>query len=489
MQGSKINSMLTIEYMCNEKENQYYERKSAKKDIKELANYVAGFANASGGTLAIGIADNGKVEGFEDCKEKYNKVLKITSCDYLKTVPKYENETIEVINYKGNKDKILLIHINPSMNTLIRNAKDEVYLRQGDSTNKLSAEQVKIIESDRHEISFEEQLNVRTSINDIDLDMVEIYKSAIGANERELLDILRARRFLIKDEMSQKEFLTNAGTLLFAKDPSLFFPTARIRVIKFEGKEMQTGADLNIVKDKTFALPLYKQIKEAQKFVDTQLREFTHLGTNGEFVTVPEYPKFAWEEGITNAITHRNYAISGEHTKIFIYDDRMEMLSPGDLPGIVTVKNIKEKRYARNPIISRTLTELGVVRELNEGVSRIYREMSDLFLEDPIYIEEKGISLKLILKNNIVMRSKRKNELLLKDTKINVQWTNLNAMEQRVLQIIFDKGEVMPTAICDIIDRDKRTVQRVLKSLVDKGLIEWFGTSIKDPKKIYRIKN
>ena len=55
-------------------------------------------------------------------------------------------------------------------------------------------------------------------------------------------------------------------------------------------------------------------------------------------------------------MTHRNYAISGEHTKIFIYDDRMEIMSPGDLPGIVTINNIKEKRYARNPIISRTLT-------------------------------------------------------------------------------------------------------------------------------------
>ena len=193
--------------------------------------------------------------------------------------------------------------------------------------------------------------------------------------------------------------------------------------------------------------------------------------------------------GITNAVAHRHYGISGEHTKIFIYDDRMEILSPGDLPGIVTIKNIKEKRYARNPIISRTLTELGVVKELNEGVSRIYREMSEFFLEDPIYIEEKGISLKLILKNNIVMRSKRKNELLLKDTKINLKWNNLNSMEQKVLQIIFDKGDVMPIQICEIIDRDKRTVQRVLKSLVDNDLIEWFGTSIKDPKKVYRIKN
>ena len=296
MEGSKINSILTIEYMCNEKENQFFDRKSAKKDIKELANHIAGFANASGGTLVIGISDDGKIEGFEECPEKYNKFLKITSGDYLKTMPKFENETINIINYKGNKDKILLIHISPSINTLIRNVKDEVYLRQGDSTNKLSSEQVKIIELDRHEISFEEQLNTRSSIDDIDLDMVEIYKNAISANEQDLLDILRARRFLIKDDITRKECLTNAGTLLFAKDPSLFFPTARVRVIKFEGKEMQTGADLNIVKDKTFAMPLYKQIKESQKFVDTQLREFTHLGTDGEFVTVPEYPKFAWEE-------------------------------------------------------------------------------------------------------------------------------------------------------------------------------------------------
>lgn len=488
MIGSKINSILSIEYMCNERENQFFDRKSAKKDIKELANHIAGFANASGGTLVIGISDSGVIEGFEDCVEKYNKLLKVTSGDYLKTIPKYENETLEVTNYKGNVDKILLIHISPSINTLIRNVKDEVYLRQGDSTNKLSSEQVKIIEMDRHEISFEEQINIRTSVDDIDLDMVEIYKSAIGATEKDLLDVLRARRFLINDDIVKKEFLTNAGTLLFAKDPSLFFPTARLRVIKFEGKEMQTGADLNIVKDKTFALPLYKQIKETQKFVDTQLREFTHLGTSGGFVTVPEYPKFAWEEGITNAVTHRNYGISGEHTKIFIYDDRMEIMSPGDLPGIVTINNIKEKRYARNPIISRTLTELGVVKELNEGVARIYREMSEFFLEDPTYIEEKGISLKLILKNNIVMRSKRKTESLLKDTFINSKWNSLNKLEQKVLQIIFDKGDVSTGEVSNLIGRDRKTAQRVLKKLIDNGLIEWFGTSIKDPQKVYRIK-
>ena len=79
--------------------------------------------------------------------------------------------------------------------------------------------------------------------------------------------------------------------------------------------------------------------------------------------------------------------------------------------------------------------------------------------------------------------------MLLKNTKINSVWDNLNAIEQKVLQIIFDKGDVRPIEICELINRDKRTVQRVLKSLVENNLIEWFGTSIKDPKKVYRIKN
>lgn len=166
----------------------------------------------------------------------------------------------------------------------------------------------------------------------------------------------------------------------------------------------------------------------------------------------------------------------------------MEILSPGDLPNVITIDNIREKRYARNPIISRTLTELGLVKELNEGVSRIYREMSEFFLEDPIYTEEKGLSLRLTLKNNVIMRSKRNNENLLKDGKINQKWDELNVMEQKIMQMLFDKGESKTSKIAEFIDRDRKTAQRLLKKLCDDNLIEWIGTSNKDPRKVYRIK-
>lgn len=486
MIGSKINSILTLQYICKEKENQFFDRKSNRKLVREISEHISGFANASGGTIIIGVSDDGKIEGFQDCPDKYNEFLKATSTDYLKVIPKYENETIDVINSKGNKDKILLIHIQPSPNILIRTVKDEVFLRQGDSTNKLNSEQIKILEYDRHEISFEDQINFKSSISDVDIETVKIYKESIMADNVDEIDLLRARRFIIKE--NGEEHLTNAGVLLFCKDPSIFFPTARIRVIKFEGTKMQTGENLNIIKEQVFSYPLYKLIKESQKFVDTQLREFTHLDKNGNFIKVPEYPKFAWQEGITNAVTHRNYAISGEHIKILIYDDRMEIISPGNLPGFVTVQNIRCERYARNPQISRVLTDMGLVKELNEGVQRIYNEMQQFFLEEPEYIETGKFLLKLTLKNNIIMRNKRYEEKLLLENNISKEWNNLSIMEQGIIQFIYDKGNVTTKEIEYYINRSRPTANRILNKLEEKDLIEWIGSSKTDPKRFYRIK-
>ncbi len=104
----------------------------------------------------------------------------------------------------------------------------------------------------------------------------------------------------------------------------------------------------------------------------TQLREFQYLDENGEFKIIPEYPEFAWFEGIINAVTHRNYSLYGDHIRIKMFDDRLEIESPGKLPNIVTIKNIKHERFSRNPRLARTLTEFGWVREMNEGVKRIY---------------------------------------------------------------------------------------------------------------------
>lgn len=234
---------------------------------------------------------------------------------------------------------------------------------------------------------------------------------------------------------------------------------------------------MNIVKDRTFDKCLYKTLEEARDFINSQLREFTHLNQKGIFETVPEYPEFAWYEWLVNAATHRDYSNTGEYITVKLFDDRLEILSPGKLSGFITLENMKTERYSRNPQIARVLTEFGIVRELNEGVKRIYSEMQRFYLKDPIYSEPNQHSVLLVLDNNIVMRSKRKTETMLKNSEIEQKWEQLNYQERQVLQAIYDKGEITAEEVQTIIKRGRTTAVKLLNRLVDYDIIVWTGTT------------
>ncbi|NGK84385.1 ATP-dependent DNA helicase RecG, partial [Staphylococcus aureus] len=107
------------------------------------------------------------------------------------------------------------------------------------------------------------------------------------------------------------------------------------------------------------------------------------------------------------SIVHRRYDNQGDHIRIKMFDDRLEISSPGALPASVTLENIKEERYSRNPKLAAALTQYKWVRESNEGVGRIFDEMKQYFLDDPVYSEPNNSSVQLALKNNIIARKKR----------------------------------------------------------------------------------
>ena len=485
MSLSKFNLSLTMDYLCNSPENLYLDRKRAKISLQDLANEIASFANANGGLLIVGITDDGVVEGFNTYgTNKLNECQKVVT-GYLTPSPVYECEIIDVKNNKGEADKILVFHIDSTMNYIVRNNKDEVYCRQGDSSIKLTSDQIRSLEYDRKERDFEAEIIMDSTIDDIDLEMVELYKKKIGTN-LSVDKVLKARGFL--REKQGELHLTKAGMLLFGKNPSIYLPSARVRVLKFEGTNFQVGTEMNIVKDKTFDSCLYRTIEEARIFIQSQLREFTHLNQDGIFETVPEYPEFAWYEGLVNAVTHRDYSNSGEHITIKLFDDRLEICSPGKLGGFVTIDTMMSKRYSRNPQIARVLNELGIVRELNEGVKRIYSEMKRFFLKEPIYSEPDKNSVLLVLDNNIVMRSRRKEESMLKVNTIQEEWENLNYLERTILTTIFDKGEISSEETSRIIERSKPTAVKLLNKLMDLKLIEWTGTSKSDTQGRYIIK-
>lgn len=485
MSLSKINSRINLEYLTKEKENLYFDRKRAKISIQELANEIASFANSNGGIIVVGITDDGKIEGFNPYgKDKLNEFQKVVT-NYLKNTPNYRIELIDIKNEKGENDNILIFHIEPELNYVIRNNKDEVYSRQGDSSIKLNSNQIRSLEYDRKERDFEAEIILDSSMDDIDIEILEIYKKKIDTNLPNE-EVLKARGFL--RERNGKYYLTKAGMLLFGKNPSIYLPSARVRVLKFEGSEFKVGTEMNIIKDRTFDKCLYRILEQAREFINSQLREFTHLNPEGVFETVPEYPEFAWYEGLVNAVCHRDYSNSGEYIIVKLFDDRLEILSPGKLGGFVTLETMKNKRYSRNPQIARVLNELGIVRELNEGVKRIYSEMQRFYLKDPVYSEPDRNSVLLVLDNNIAVRANRKQETLKKSDLVKDKWEILNYAERQVLQVINDKGEVTSEEASKIINRGKTTAVKLLNKLIDLDLIVWTGTSKRDSYGRYKMK-
>lgn len=305
--ASKISPALTLETMVSRQEGQYYDVKSARIRPYDLADIVSAYANAEGGTVVIGISDKTrKVEGVNaQGDEKINNFLNLPK-DCCLPMPEYKHEFVDVVNDAGKADRLILLHIRPSIDKVIRTTKDEVFLRIDDKSRKLTVEEIRQLE----------------------------YEKALP------------RQFIVKRH--GEDALTNAAILLFGKNVLGFFPNCRIRYIKVDGTAMRTGTNFNVVKDRNFDLPLLRLIPEVKRFVSEQLEERTTLESDGRFHTYPEYPEFAWVESITNIFT---------------------------------------TRFARNPIISRVLTEMELVRELNEGVPRIFKEMKDAGLPEPRIVE------------------------------------------------------------------------------------------------------
>ena len=176
--------------------------------------------------------------------------------------------------------------------------------------------------------------------------------------------------------------------------------------------------------------------------------------------------------------------MSGRYILVSMYDDRLEIESPGKLPTVVTIDNIKETRYSRNPRIARLLTDFGWVRELNEGVKRIYSDMEKFFLDAPIYSEPEQ-SVRLVLKNNIVMRNLRRKDRALEYVGEDV-WKQLDAVDRDILAYMSSNVEVSRSALAIYVKKSGATITNRLRKLISMGVVQPNG-NMHDPSRTYSI--
>lgn len=387
---------MTIEEVLEFEEMQIFDRKSVNIEPKALAIPIIAFANADGGTIAVGISDKTRrIEGVDYEIQKLNELLRVPF-DFCTPTVKVEIEKVQCVDFKGRDNHVLLMHIEPGMEVHANQA-DEVYIRVGDKSKKLTFEERMQLMYDKGERFFEDKPVPEADIEDIDLGFVKNYIDQIGYSKTPM-EYLKENKGFVK-EKNGKIQISSAAILLFGKNPQLYFPRARIRFIRYEGTEEHVGTQMNVIKDVIFEGTILKMITDAIAYLDTQIKEKTYLGKDGLFVTEEEYPKFVRQEIIVNAVTHRDYSIRGTDIQIKMFDGRIVVESPGKLPGLVKTNNIRHTHFSRNPKIAEFLKAYSFVKEYGEGVDRMWNELEAVGLGGPEY-RVNAFMLQVTVKNN-----------------------------------------------------------------------------------------
>lgn len=373
---------MTIEEILAFEERQIFDRKSINIEPRALAIPIIAFANADGGTIAIGISDKTRrIEGTDYDIQKVNELLRVPY-DFCEPSIPVQLEKVPCKDSQGRDNHVILMHIEPSL-AVHANQADEAFLRIGDKSKKLTFQERTQLMYDKGERYFEDKTVPDATIDDIDMSLVQSYITKIGYSKTPI-EYLKENKGFVKEKNGQEQ-INGAAILLFGKNPQLFFPRARIRFIRYEGTEEKFGTEMNVIKDVIFEGTILKMITDCVEYLNTQVKEKTYLGNDGLFVTEEEYPKFVRQEIIVNAVTHRSYSITGTDIQVKMFDDHIVVESPGKFPGLVRADNIRYTHFSRNPRIAEFLKAYNFVKEYGEGVNRMCNDLESAGLRMPEY--------------------------------------------------------------------------------------------------------
>jgi predicted transcriptional regulator containing an HTH domain len=461
---SKIDSQITLKYLQTQHENQYFERKGlGERDIKpsKIADELIGMANADGGILVFGISDKGEIQDLQSLGDKLDNYRKLVF-DFIAPPCKVQLEEVFV------DDKLIFIfHVEQDLETMFfRKDNETFFLRVADSNRELNQAQIKKLEYDKNIRLFEDEAVIDFDSDDLDQTLLQEYQQKVNF-KGDLLDLLYKKHLLSKKDGIYQ--FKKSCVLLFSQNPEKYIPSASVRYVRFEGLESKTGTEHNVIKDVRFENNIPNLIDKIRQFLHISFKEFFFLDINiGKFKKVPEYPEEAWLEAVVNALCHRSYNVQGNAIYIKHFDDRLEISNSGPLPAQVTVDNIRTERFARNPRIARVLEDFNYVRQLNEGVKRIYESMEKSMLAKPIYEVRNG-NVYLTLRNNISLHNKTIHADLMK--KIEENWHNYNDTERNILVYIFGYGNVTAGEIAQNTQVHINTVRKYLNKFVENERI------------------
>ncbi|WGU97234.1 ATP-binding protein [Paenibacillus dendritiformis] len=436
LNDQEVRRILTLE------EDHFYDLKSKRIAPSKLSESISSFANTSGGDIYVGIEEIEKHskhrvwEGFKTIEEANAHIQVIDSLS-----PLANHYEINFLKHPELKTYVLQITIFKSID-IIYATNGLPYIRRG--AQKLpvdTPEKKRRLELDKGIIQFENE-----PVNEADLS--DILESSVYDNFiKNIVPNTEKSIWLKKQKLCKNNIPTVAGILLFAEEPQITLP--KRSAIKIYRYKTSGKADRDTLDGQPFTFEgcAYDQIYAAVNKTKEIVESMKKLGKGFESI---QYPQETLHEIITNAIIHRDYSIATD-TQIRIFDNRIEVESPGKLPGHITVKNILDEQSARNPKIVRIINKFPEApnKDVGEGLNTAFEAMTKLRLKVPI-IRENDNSVLVIIRHE-----------------------KLASPEEMVINYMKDHSEITNSLGRELTGiKSENTMKRVFWKLRDSGMLE-----------------
>ena len=360
---------MNIKELIKQPEGRRLEFKSVLPENADLAKTIVAFANDAGGELYIGVRNNPReVVGVAE-DELIAIEEKVSSIIYDRCYPAILPE----ITFLTDEDKHLIKVSVYRGSTPPYYLKDKgklqgTYIRVG-STNRLADETIIAeLERRRRNVSLDSEVVVDKPAEQLNLDnFVDVFKEKTG----ETLNAQVLKKLELTKELNGITYPTNA-LVLFSDDElrNSMFHYAKVECARFKG----TGSE-EFIDQKSVMTNIATQAEDAYNFV---LRHINKGATVEGVYTVShwEYPIKAVREAIRNAIVHRDYSLTGKDVKVAVYDDMIEITSPGLLPPSIDYSAMESRQSdARNKVIAPIFKRMGIIDQWGNGLKLIFDEL------------------------------------------------------------------------------------------------------------------
>lgn len=357
----------------------------------ELSDEISAIANTFDGVLLLGVDDKTKeIVGIPieqlDAVERY--VFEI--CEQsIKPPVVFRSFRIELPDSTGTLQPILKVEIPRSL--FVHESIGGYFHRQGSSKRKMPPDYLARLFQQRSQarlIRFEEQPVPQSSMSDLSEKLWLRYTT----RSNEPPEIILLKRNLLSKEESGVVRASVAGVLLCCEHPERFLPSAFIEAVRYRGIRQDSNYQTDAQK---ICGPLDQQIKQVMAFLK---RNQTVMAVKKPHrVEMPQFSERAVFEAVVNAVAHRDYSVSGSKIRFFMFDDRLEVYSPGTLPNTVTIDSIALRQATRNELITSLLAETPVAETIGDvgrgfymekrgdGVPIILNESEKLSGKKPVY--------------------------------------------------------------------------------------------------------